>query len=280
MKFRYSFCILRYVHDPATQEFVNIGVALYAPEANYLRAICTTSYARITSVFEGIDGQRFRQVSRYIQDQICAAGERSRLALPLGSAEGIEQVLAKILPPDDSSFQFSKAGVGVASNLDLALHDLYSRQVEHYGNRVEASGRIDEDVWRKFREPLDLAHLTPRLTPKRIVASSYEYEFQRSWKNEIWHVLEPVSFDLLDAGSMLDKANRWVGRATNLMDSPESFGIHMILGEPSDHRLAATFIKAQNMLNKMPGRKEFLRESEAKSFAEDLASEVESHSRG
>jgi hypothetical protein len=34
MKTTYSFTILRYVHDIATGEFVNMGVALYAPEAS------------------------------------------------------------------------------------------------------------------------------------------------------------------------------------------------------------------------------------------------------
>ena len=36
-------------------------------------------------------------------------------------------------------------------------------------------------------------------------------------------------------------------------------------------------IKAQNILNKMPGKKEFIRESEAEAFAEKLAREVQGH---
>jgi hypothetical protein len=139
--------------------------------------------------------------------------------------------------------------------------------------------RDDEDVWKVFREPLEKRHLTSHLTPKRIVASSYDYEFERSWKNEIWHVCEPVSFDMVDAGSILDKANRWVGRATSLNDSSEQFKIHMLLGEPQDDRLQNTFVKAQNILNKMPGQKEFIRESEAEAFADELAREVHAHER-
>ena len=68
MRTPYSFSILRYVHDPVTQEFVNIGVALYSAQAGFLRAICTTHYARITHLFTKIDGNRFRQMTRYIQD--------------------------------------------------------------------------------------------------------------------------------------------------------------------------------------------------------------------
>jgi hypothetical protein len=277
MKVGYSFCVLRYVHDPVTQEFVNIGVVVFSPEAAYLRAICTGNYGRITHVFQKIDGPRFRQVSRHIQDQIRAAGQVRESALPFEPGQSIEYVLAKILPPDDSAIQFSKSGVGLSANLEQTLQELYRRYVERYVSPTEVVRRTDEEVWQTFREPLRRADVTPLLHPKHIVAPSYDYEFERSWKNEIWHVLEPVSFDMVDAGSMLDKANRWVGRATSLMDSTEQFRIHMLLGEPADNRLRETFIKAQNILNKMPGKKEFVRESEAEAFAEELAREVGKH---
>jgi hypothetical protein len=276
MKVAYNFSVLRYVHDPTTQEFVNIGVAVFSAEAHYLRAICTSNYGRISHMFQKIDGPKFRQISRYIQEKICAAGQLHKSALPFESSLSIEQVLARVLPPDDSAIQFSKSGVGLSSDLDRTLTELYRRHVERYISVVETR-RTDEEVWRVFREPLDRVHVTPWLNPKRIVASSYEYEFERSWKNEIWHVYEPVSFDMVEAGSMLEKANRWVGRATSLMDSSDSFRIHMLLGEPTDDRLKGTFIKAQNILNKMPGKKEFIHESEADAFAEELAREVAKH---
>ena len=44
MKTPYTFSVLRYVHDPVSTEFVNIGVAVYAPAAKYLSALCTTHY--------------------------------------------------------------------------------------------------------------------------------------------------------------------------------------------------------------------------------------------
>jgi hypothetical protein len=109
------------------------------------------------------------------------------------------------------------------------------------------------------------------------VAPNYDYEFEHSWKNELWHVYEPVSFDMVEGASMLEKANRWVGRAASLVDSSDPFSIHMLLGEPLDEGLRASFVKAQNILNKMPGKKEFIRESEAEAFAQELAREVKEH---
>ena len=103
MRVAYSFSVLRYVHDPVSQEFINIGVAVFSPEAGYLRAICTTNYGRITNMFEKIDGQRFRQISRAIQEQIRAVGNDYGSALPFESAPTIDRLLARVLPADDSA---------------------------------------------------------------------------------------------------------------------------------------------------------------------------------
>jgi hypothetical protein len=274
MKVPYSFSVLRYVHDPVTQEFVNIGVALFSPEGRYFRAICTTSYGRITHVFQRIDGPRFRQLSHHVQQRICAAGEEYEAGLLFEAGHPIEYALAKVLPPDDSAIQFSKAGVGLSEDLDRTLQELYQRHVERYAASADAPRRTDEEVWRVFREPLDRIHLTPHLKAKRIVASDFEYEFQHAWKNQRWHVYEAVSFDLVEGASITNKANRWLGQATSLLDSTEPFHLHLLLGEPQDERLRATFVKAQNILNKIPGRKELIRESEAEVFALELAGEL------
>ncbi len=275
MKFAYHFSVLRYVPDPVTEEFVNIGVVLFSPAAKYMRAVCTSSYSRITRVFERIDGDRFRQLSRYVQDQVCASGLKQETALPFGPEQRLGDLLAKILPPDDSALQLSAAGVGLSENLDGTLQELYQRHVERYNVLDESTRRSDEEVWRVFKESLDRVFVTRRLKPWRIVAPDFEYEFKRSWKNERWHVYEPVSFDLVEPDSILDKANRWLGRATNLRDSREPFAIHFLLGEPRDHELRAAFVKAENILHKIPGEKQFVREAEA--FASELAREIEAH---
>jgi hypothetical protein len=127
---------------------------------------------------------------------------------------------------------------------------------------------------------LDRALVTPLLKPKRIVATNFDYEFQRSWKNQRWHVYEPVSLDLKEAASILMKANRWLGQATSLLDSSEPFEIHFLLGAPEDDKLRGAYTKAQNILNTIPGPKEFIRESEAEAFAEELASEMQRHPEG
>jgi hypothetical protein len=54
MKTTFTYTVLRYVLDIATGEFVNMGVALYAPEAKYIstaaRALEDTGNEPIRSI--------------------------------------------------------------------------------------------------------------------------------------------------------------------------------------------------------------------------------------
>lgn len=113
--------------------------------------------------------------------------------------------------------------------------------------------------------------------PERIVAPDYECEFKEAWKNEVWHAYEPVSFDLVESTSVVDKANAWLGRITSLAASREGFKPYLLLGEPREEKRRNSFVKAQNILHKMPCEHEFVRASDAESFAKHLKTEITKH---
>jgi hypothetical protein len=172
--------------------------------------------------------------------------------------------------------QFSPLGAGVSSDLGRTLHELYERFVARY-EKPARERRSDEEVWRVFREPLVKREVVHYLTPHRISAEDYQYEFKRAWKNEQWHALEPISFDLADEHQILEKAVHWLGRTEILQGAGKSVRLHVLLGEPNDRKLRLSVEKALNVLNKMPFKKDFYRESEAESFAETISAEILKH---
>ena len=219
-------------------------------------------------MFDRIDGEHFRQVTRYLQARIEERGQRLKSELPFElPVREIERLLAEVLPPDDSAFQFSSAGGGLTSDPEKTLDELYQRYVERYTSRGLTPSRGDEDVWEVYKEPLEKRHVIQYLRPKHIVAPNYDYEFERARKNEVWHAYEPVSFDLVEASSIVDKANNWLGRVTNLAEGEEKFGLHVLLGKPRESKLQSAYIKAQNILHKMPNGHELVQEDQADEFA-------------
>ena len=190
------------------------------------------------------------------------------------------EIALSVLPKDDSSLQWSEPNGGITENAAATLDQLYTRLVERYEQRSQLPSRDDDDVWRLYRKPLENKQVLSRLQPKRIVGKDYDHEFEHAWKNGVWNVFQPLSMDLLNAEAILDKANRWLGRSTNLKESNEPFRIVMLIGEPRIDRLRPAYAKALNILHKMPVDAELVTEQEAEKFSEDLAKEMEIHLPG
>jgi hypothetical protein len=278
----YSFSILRYMHDGVTAEFVNVGVALYAGDAVFLRAKCTTQYGRITRMFSRIDGDRFKQQVRFIEEEVTSLGRKlQQKPFPFAELESdLPSLLKRVLPPDDSALQFSQCGFGVSTDLDRTLQEVYERYVDRYASEQETSSRSDEEIWRTFRTPLERRNLISALQPKTISAPDYGYDFQAGWKNGIWHVYEPVSFDLIEPNSLLEKANRWVGRSASLAESAEKFKLHLLIGAPRNPNLRETFRRSTSILRKMVTDTELVMETEAEQFAANLERQMADHGVG
>ncbi|MBI5739386.1 MAG: DUF3037 domain-containing protein [Nitrospirae bacterium] len=278
MKIPYTFTVLRYVHDVMTGEFINVGIVLYAPKAKYLNATCTPHYSRISKMFPDVDGEHFRKVVRYIQARLEEEGEGLVNKLQFDAAPGnVKEVAARILPIDDTSLQFSPEGYGLTEDPGKTLEQLYYRYVEKYYKKSERPSRTDEDVWKVYKKPLEEKRVINYLKPHQIIGRNYDYEFKYSWKNEKWHVNEPISFDLMDANEILDKAHKWLGRIESLVEGEEVFKLTVLLGSPRDERVKSVYTKAQNILNRMPCGHDLISEEEAESFADNLKKYIENN---
>lgn len=278
MKTAYTYTVLRYVHDTTTGEFVNVGVALYAPEARYASALCRTTYGRLAKVFPGMDGEVFKGLMRFIQSRLEESGDKLRDELPLERPpRSVLELAHGVLPPDDSSLQWSPAGSGLTENPSQTLESLFERLVARYDEHPQQERRTDEEVWRKYKRSLESRHVLKHLQPKKIAVQDDEVEFRYAWKNGLWHCLEPVSFDLTAAESIREKAHRWLGQMMSVKDAPEQFKVYLLLGQPQQEALKPAFDKAVSILRKLPVQKEIVREDDAAEFSERFAREIESH---
>jgi hypothetical protein len=278
MKVPYTYTVLRYIHDVLSGEFVNIGVVLYSPNAKFLDAKFSLHYGRLSRMFSDVNGEHFRNNVRFIQGRLEEEGDRLLHQLELErTAANVRELSARVLPIDDSSLQFSPEGYGVTESPQKTLEQLYVRFVEKYQEKVERQSRSDSDVWKIFKKSLQEKSVVSHLKAHKIVGKDYEYEFKYCWKNELWHAQQPISFDLLDADDIVEKANSWVGRITSLSDSEEKFKLNVLLGNPQDTKYKTAFVKAQNILNKMPCDHVFIKEEAAEAFAEHLRQEIEAY---
>lgn len=275
---KYSYTVLRYVHDTVTGEFVNVGVALHAPEAGYLSAICRTTYRRVSAAFPGLRGEHFRAVMRHVQARFEQLGEQLASQQTASGKQALLDIAKSVLPADDSSFQWSPVGVGLATDPSQKLESLFNRMVTRYDDQTATRvRRTDEDVWRNFKRDLERRRLLRYFEPKTISVQDDEVRFEHAWKNGLWHCVEPVSFDMAAAETIKDKAHKLLGQITSIHGSPESFRLYMLVARPDDDALLPAFESALSILQKMPCEKEIVQEDERAALADRLASEVQAH---
>jgi hypothetical protein len=277
-KHPYTYTVLRYVHDTSTGEFANVGVVISAPSAKFADAILRPTYGRLSKMFPGMDGEHFRQVIRHLQSRFEEIASQVREEMDLGQKPTNAQELAfSVIAPDDSSFQWSAMGSGLAADLPVTLESIYQKMVERYDDRQKTESRSDELVWKSFKKRLEERKVLSRLHPKTISVQDDEVTFSHAWKNHQWHCMETLSFDLMQPQSIREKAHSWLGKMTSIKDATEKFSVCYLVGEPQLEGSRRAFEQALNVLHKTPVEHEIIREHEAESFAAEVAKEIAAH---
>ena len=273
----YTYTVLRYVHDITAGEFVNVGVALHCAETRFVAAKTRPTYGRITKVFPGANGEYFKQMMHHIANafETFAAQEAGLLT---ANAATVSNFASRAFPTDDSSLQWSPAGSGKTSNPAETLEQLFQRFVMRYEEKHERS-RNDHDVWSVFSRELAKRQILDRLQEKRIVGSVDEVHFQYSWKNGVWHCLEPLSFDLVDPESIKDKARKFFCQIQLANDASEKFKLYLLLGVPRHSEVADAYTSARRMLDRLPVEHEIFTEEQAAEVSERVAAEIAEHDR-
>lgn len=278
-QYSYTYTVLRYVHDVTSGEFVNVGVALHAPQAHYLSALCRTTYGRLNKVFPGVNAEHFKALMRHIQNSFEERGERLSSEFQFTSPSGVIEIAQSVLPKDDSSLQWSPSGSGRTDDPAQALEKLFNRMVMRYEDKQASNNRTDDDVWRHFKKDLEGQRILQYFQPKTISVQDDEIEFQHSWKNGKWHCLEPISFDMATADSIRDKAHRWMGQLASVQGATDRFKVYLLVGAPQQESLQPAFLRAMSMLKRIPGENEIVLEKDALDLAARIAGEVAEHER-
>lgn len=275
-KIPYTYSIIRYVHDPAAGETLNVGILLYAPTASWLGVRVESRYERLSKTFRDFEGEHFRETLRRFEGGVSSLREKV-----LSGLQGIEArpgdvaaVAAQIWPDQDLSFRIGPSLAGIADDLEDAIDHLFNRMVLSQYPADIGQRRTDEDVWSVYSRPLERARVVGAFREKEFKSSDFEIKFEHAFKNHQWHVLQPVSFDYKTSESIQKRAVSLLGSGTALDGQPELGTIYFLLGRPRTAAHSAAFTRAKNLLNKVPVKHDLVEEDDAKDFAKHLADKM------
>jgi len=167
---------------------------------------------------------------------------------------------------------------GITDNPADALLHLFHRMVTSQYARPKLEKRTDDEVWTIYQEPLARRRIVKKLRPTVLTTDEVELKFEHAFRNERWHVLQPMSMDYVKKESIQNKATRWLGNAMALESNKELKKMYILLGPPTLESYQSAYIKAKNLLHKMPLEHELIEEDGAEDFAAYIESFMKEHS--
>jgi hypothetical protein len=271
----YTYTVLRYVHDIATGEFVNVGVVLYAPKLPFLEAKTRSTYGRLARIFPDVDGDGFKRAMSHVEHSVASTAKRLNDLFSEKDLTALE-LATRTLTSDDSSLQWSSLGSGRTRGPAQELERLFDKFVLQY-DRTRPNSRSDEEVWKSFSRALANRQVLAKLEQKEIVSDVDRMTFRHAWKNSHWHCFEPVSFDFAEGERIHKKATRWAGQMLALASASERFKVYLLVGEPTRADMQRHYHRALRILETIPVASEIVQESQADALADRIAGEMRAH---
>lgn len=287
----YQFSVIRYYHDTSTDEFINIGVAIYAPGIRYFNIRISTKYSRIKDAFFNLDGEKYRayigKLDRRFEQLKRDLIDEEKSLFP-DDDRNLETLL-RINLRRDSNFQYSIPASGISRSstefLELTLSSLFTSYVEKYQKVNESTSRDEDEIWKTvFKPEFDSQKfsIVENLQSRDFITPVHTLSYDYAWKNENWHILQPVSFDLMKPEYLINKAEKILGRNYLLNENNEVSQIDLLLGLPKDKgkEIETSYGQARQILRS--GVKAFryglqlIEEDEIKDYATELSTEMES----
>lgn len=274
----YQYQILRYVHDQFTGEFVNLGVVLYSPDSMFLKTIISHKYGRVTGLFPSANGRFLLRILKNFEISINKI--EKQLAQLFVPSENLNGITKKILPNDDSAIMLSEVKYGIDIDLEIALSDLYKDLVEKYIESQQEQSLTDDEVWRKkYKTFFDKYSLTNKLISHEVVTNNDSFVFEKSWKNEIWHCYQPISFDLLTTEAIKNKVYKWSGILREMSTVNEKVHITFLTTLAKQREKLNVFVK--NSLNQDTDKVkiDIVLEEYAEDFVKNVSVLMEEHEK-
>lgn len=275
----YHFALLRFVPSAAAEEFVNVGVVLWSVDDRILHFRMSERSSRLSAFFREFDRGAYRQMALAMAARLNALrGTERAPRMMMSHPESLQEVMDRAAPRDESGFQWSEIGGGVAVDPERRVQQLYAELVERHEATGPRERRDEVAIWASVEDKLirhDLIGSGAVARGVEFVAPNYSYRFKAAWKNGVAQFLEPISLDYLDAAGVIEKANTWSGRLFNLSAGDSPFQFTGVVSTPARTDLREPFDRAVKILREAPSVRRILHETELDEFIPEILHDIQ-----
>jgi len=209
-----NYAVLRFQPYPETGEFANLGIVMLCSDGQFLQRVETQRRKRVTDFFDKLEPSVFRRARQEFNDEVRRVAELANahagdFALQMG-------LFKHLIAPSETMFRFGPPGTIASSNPEETLNELFNRYVHHeFDQREEAETTIKRRLNTLLKE-----QFTDRVyREERLGDELYHVTFPFVWRHHERaprQAIRPLSFDLDDPKSILDKGDRWIMQMNRL----------------------------------------------------------------
>ncbi|WP_127561769.1 DUF3037 domain-containing protein [Nioella ostreopsis] len=268
----YTFVVLQYQHSPFAGERLNIGLLLVCEGRSFAQLKIRDSWKRFSDAYPDFDRNAVKSDLKALSvaaSRIAKEGFSAPLDTKLwcSTAEGL---LLRLFGTPEGSIVWSSQGAGVTHDPEEELEKLHSQLIARFDHVSSHDRRDDDDVFQSLKSHLDDTHLLAQMTEHVVHSPRGDVRFKRSFKNGIWHCVQPLSFDHTDRDTIDSKAARWAGHLMQAEEADENFQPYFIIGKPSNPSFLSAFESAENLLSSAPRNPIVVREEDSETIADRL----------
>lgn len=221
MKTACHYAIVRFMPFVETEEFANVGVVLFAPQARYFGfRLLGNRTSRITNFFEQMEVATYRAFMRDLREEL----ERVSVAFKaLGTDRRLSSMndnaawalWTELIKPRASLVRFGDGRLVLAGDPQAKLQDLYGYYVER--NFVTREYR-EQMLERNVRQVLKGADLAKRFQPARVGNDEYhvQFPFVQLKGDQPYKAIKALTLSQADPARIIDHGGQWVLRVTQL----------------------------------------------------------------
>lgn len=212
-----QYAIIRFLPYAETGEFANVGIVLACPETGFLdaRLMPTKKTGRITSFFEQLDKQIYRDTLNYLDDELQRVRQMVRDAVHRDAGALVKQMFAGLTRPREALLRFSETRVVLTEDPAVTLDKVFARFVE----RDFADKRYhDKLVERGVRELLQRANLREYFKLAAVGSESLHIQvpFVHMRDGQPTHAIKPLDLGKDEANQVYEHGGHWLERVRRL----------------------------------------------------------------
>ncbi|WP_432473309.1 DUF3037 domain-containing protein [Amphritea sp. HPY] len=222
-KYACQYNIIRFAPFIETEEFANIGIAIYCPSTGKMTyRITPTRFARVTQFFDGLEPKLYKNVILRLKHEL---ENLERMLTEHPNSEIGTALFAETLRNKGSILRFSDVRVILTHDLDVKADDLY----QHYVGRSFVTKKYrEQDMVRNVRSCLKQLKLDGYYKQVRLNdgITDVSLPLVRVTEETPVSVIKPIAFDQNIRAKIVDHADLWlmkIGRlAKNGAVKPEN----------------------------------------------------------